>query len=437
MNNKREYQEESKMKKWISALMLMSITLTGCGSQNQTNKEVANGIGGTLTVVTSRTDAEELFAKIEADFIARYPEVTDIIWESSTDYDTYITTRMNTTDYGDVLMVPFSMSGTPEMYPNYFEPLGTVEELSKAYVDVTEADYEGVAYGLPTALNSLGIIYNTEVFKDAGITEEPKTIEELLEACQKIKENTDAIPFFTNYSSVAMWVGTLTSFGSEQYKADMLEKGTAFQEGQPIREVMDLFYNLTSKGYTEADPVTMDFAQGKQLLAEGKIGMMMSGSQHVRPIGELAGNADMIKIAPLPAADGGKPSVPLGAPEVMGINVNSTNKETAKAFLEFFISAESGYADDLGGMTPVKADFTEEQKALFENNKIVLTASSESGETEALYSNIANEVGIGRLTDLLQQVINMGLYPDQHESYESYVNQMESKWAQAAQQYAK
>ena len=437
------------MKKWLSALTLMSVMLTGCGNGSQvateeastnnvtTEETATSNIGGTLTVVTGRTDADELYAKIEADFIARYPEVTDIIWESSTDYDTYITTRMNTTDYGDVLLVPFSMAGTPEMYANYFEPLGTVEELEAAYLDVTEADYDGIAYGLPTALNSLGIIYNAEVFKEAGITEEPTTIDELLDACQKIKDNTDATPFFTNYNGVAMWVGTLTSFGGEQYRADMLEKGTAFQEGQPIRVVMDLFHELASKGYTEADPVTTDAAQGKQLLAEGKIAMMMSGSQHVKPIGELAENPDMIKIAALPAADGGKPSVPLGAPEVMGINVNSTNKETAKAFLEFFISAESGYADDLGGITPVKADFTEEQKTLFENSKTVLTASSESGEVEALYSNIANEVGIGRLTDLLQQVVNIGLYPDQHESYDSYVDQMESKWAQAAEQYAK
>ena len=436
MTNNKEFQEENKMKKWMSALTLISVMLTGCTSNNQSVEETS-GIGGTLTVVTGRTDAEELFAKIEADFIKLYPEVTDIIWESSADYDNYITTRMNTTEYGDVLMVPFSMSGNPDMYPNYFEPLGTVEELSNAYVDVTEADYEGVAYGLPTALNSLGIIYNTEVFEEAGVTSVPTTMEELLEACEKIKDNTDAIPFLTNYSGVAMWVGTLTSFGGEQYKSAILEEGTAFAEGQPIREVMDLFYELTTNGYTEQDPVTLDFAQGKQMLAEGKAAMMMKGSQDAKAIGELAGNTEIIQIAPLPSVGDGKPSVALGAPEVLGINVNSNNKETAKAFLEFFISAASGYSDDLGGMTPVKADFTDEQKALFENNNIVLTAGSESAETEALYSSIANEVGIARLTDLLQQVINMGLYPDQYESYESYVNQMENKWAQAVKEYAK
>lgn len=425
------------MKKWMAVLPIIPMMLTGCAGSNGSVAQ-ENQIGGTLTVVTGRTDAEELFAKIEADFIAKYPDVTDIVWESSSDYDNYITTRMNTTDYGDVLIVPFSMSSDPSMYPNYFEPLGQVEELSKEYIDVTEADYEGVAYGLPAAINSLGIIYNTEVFKKAGITSFPTSTQELLEAAKKIKENTDAIPFFTNYNKgLGTWGGTLSSYGGEQFKSAMLEKGTAFEEGQPIREVMDLFYALTVNGYTEPDPVTVDFAQGKQMIADGKIAMMMKGSQDAKAIAELAGNEDAIEIAPLPVMFEGKASIAFGAPEVVGINVNSTNKQTARAFLDFFISAASGYADDLGGMSPAKADFTPEQQELFANNNIVLTAGSESAETEALYSSIANEVGVARLTDVLQQVINMGLYPDQHESYADYVSGLENKWAQAVSEYAK
>ena len=88
-------------------------------------------------------------------------------------------------------------------------------------------------------------------------------------------------------------------------------------------------------------------------------------------------------------------------------------------------------------MSPVKADFTPEEQELFANNNIVLTAGSEAAETEALYSSIANEVGVARLTDVLQQVINMGLYPDQYESYTDYVSQLENKWAQAVNEYAK
>lgn len=431
------------MKKWLAVLPLIPLTLTGCGNTAQQNtvqnegqqEQVQQEIGGTITVVTSRTDAQELFEEIEEEFKELYPAVEDIIWESSADYNNYITTRMNTTDYGDVLFIPFTMSGQPEMYPNYFEPLGTVEELEKAYIDVTEADYDGVAYGLPAAINSLGIIYNEDVFEAAGIETFPTSIEELLQACKQIKEKTDAIPFFTNYAGLGTWGGTLSSFAGEDYKEAMLESGTAFMPGQPIRQVMDLFYALTTNGFTEPDPVTVDFAQGKQMLADGKIAMMMKGSQDEKAIEALAEDSD-IEIAPIPVKVNGKTSVAFGAPEVVGINVNSQNKATAKAFLDFFISAESEYADDLGGMSPVLADLDAEEKAIFETNNIVLTAPPVPAEVESVYSSIANEVGVARLTEVLQQVINMGLYPDQYESYEAYVENLEMRWEKAASEYA-
>ncbi|MGG7176748.1 ABC transporter substrate-binding protein [Clostridium paraputrificum] len=416
-----------KKLKVVSLLMALALTLTGCGTSK---KEAEGKIGGTITVVTDRPDATELYEKIEKDFITKYPEVEDIVWESSSDYDTYITTRMNTKDYGDVLFVPFSMNGTPSEYENYFESLGTVEELEKKYIDVTEADYNSNVYGLPAVINSLGIVYNEEVLNKAGITEMPTSTEEFIAACEKIKANTDAVPFFTNYKRTAVWGGALTSYGGEQYRSEMLKAGTAFKEGQPIREVMDLFYELASRGLIEEDPITADQAKGYQMVADGKVAMIMRGSQDVPTIQKL-NTANKIKITPFPVKFEGKTSIPFGTPTVVGINKNSENKATARAFLDFFISSASGYAKDLDGMSPSKEDLNEEEKKIFEESNIVLTAPTETPETEELYNKIANEVGVARIGDVLQKVINIGLYPNQNESYEDYINKLESDWAKA------
>lgn len=418
-----------KAKKIISTLLMLPMFMVGCTKANEKQSEE---IGGTIKVVTSRTDADKLFEKIEEDFKKLYPNVEDIVWESSADYDKYIMTRMNTKDYGDVLFLPFSMNGTPEEYENYFEPLGTVDELKEKYIDVTEADYNDVAYGLPVALNSLGIIYNEEVLKKAGVEEMPTSTEEFIEACKKIKENTDAIPFYTNYNkTLGTWGGTLTSYGGEEYRSAMLEAGTGFKEGQPIREIMDLFYGLASNGLTEADPITGDFAKSLQMLADGEVAMIMKGSQDAKMIQELSTNGSKINIAPLPVKFNGQTSIAFGAPSVIVMNKNSENKATAKAFLEFFISAQSGYAEDLGGMSPNKEDLTAEQKEMFEKNNIVLTSSTETPEIDSKYAAITNEVGVGRLTDVLQKVINIGLYPNENESYIDYVNSLEAKWEAA------
>lgn len=50
----------------VSLLLATSLMFTGCGSK----KEDANSkVSGVIKVVTNRTDAEELYAQIESDFI--------------------------------------------------------------------------------------------------------------------------------------------------------------------------------------------------------------------------------------------------------------------------------------------------------------------------------------------------------------------------------
>ena len=305
-------------------LLLVSMTLlslTAC----QTKPKVEEGkIGGTLTVVTSRPDAAELFEEIEEGFKKKYPEVEDIIWESSSDYDADIMKRMNTKDYGDVLFVPFSMAGTPSEYENYFYPLGKVEDLEKKYLDVTEAVYNDTVYGLPVSINILGFVYNEDVLKKAGVESMPTSTDALLETCDQIESKTGATCFYTNYNtSLGVWAGALSSYG-ENYKEAALN-GNPFDEGQPIREVMDLFYKLAAGGYIEEDPITGDYNQSLQLLADGKVAMIMRASQDLATIQALNDSEDNIKLAPFPTTLNGTTSVPVGAPGVIGINKNTEN----------------------------------------------------------------------------------------------------------------
>lgn len=425
------------MKKILAGLLLTSALLVGC-TKEETKEAQGGKISGELTVVTNRTDADKLFEKIEKGFIKKYPEVTDIKWEAVADYDSNIMTRMTSNDYGDVLFVPFSMAGMPNEYPNYFEPLGKVDEMQADYLDVTEADFENNVYGLPTALNSLGIIYNQELFDKAGVKEVPTTVSSFIDAAKKIKEKTGSTPFYTNYQSVAIWAGALTSFGGEQFKSATLTEGDAFAKGQAIRQVMDLFYELSSNKLIEKDPVTLDSQAAQQQLAEGKIAMLMSGSQDVAPIQKLVKDkeSETIKIMNFPVETNGKTSLPLGASGVVGLSNKSANKTTARAFLDYFISGESGYAADANGMSPVKADLTKEQQQTIKESNVILTVATEKPEDDALYSKIAEEAGVARLTDVLQQVINIGLYPEKNDSYEEYVASLSKTWQEAAKLHA-
>lgn len=415
-------------------LLLASISLLSLAACQSKPKVEEGKIGGTLTVVTSRPDADELFEDIEAGFKEKYPEVEDIIWESSSDYDADIMKRMNTKDYGDVLFVPFSMAGTPSEYENYFYPLGKVEDLEKKYLDVTEAVYNDNVYGLPVSINILGFVYNEDVLKAAGIESMPTSTDGLLTTCEQIESKTGATCFYTNYNtSLGVWAGALSSYG-ENYKEAALN-GNPFDEEQPIREVMDLFYQLAAGGYIEEDPITGDYNQSLQLLADGKVAMIMRASQDLATIQALNDSEDNIKLAPFPTTLNGTTSIPVGAPGVIGINKNTDNLATAQAFLEYFISSESGYAADLDGVPVVIEELNDDQRALFEDGTIVKTASTEDAAIQERYSAVAGEVGIARLTDVLQKVINIGLYPEQNQSYDDYVKELQTAWDQALKIY--
>ena len=56
-----------------------------------------------------------------AEFNKKYPDIKVEI-QTITDYAGQIKTRMNSEEYGDLLMIPGDIK--PEDYGNFFEPLG-------------------------------------------------------------------------------------------------------------------------------------------------------------------------------------------------------------------------------------------------------------------------------------------------------------------------
>ena len=75
--------------------------------------------------------------------------------------------------------------------PDYFIPLGSSDKLSQIYNYTGAWTYNDKVYGLAYTGNANGLMYNKKVFKEAGITEIPKTPTEFISALSAIKSNTD------------------------------------------------------------------------------------------------------------------------------------------------------------------------------------------------------------------------------------------------------
>ena len=253
-------------------------------------------------------------------------------------------------DYGDVLMIPDSVKLSD--LGNFFAPFGTYDELKEVYQCADSKMYDNTVYGLPTALNVAGgILYNKQVFADAGITELPTTPDEFITCLEKIRDNCEGvIPYYTNYKdaswTITQWAGLVVSAsGNPSYEIDLLtEKGDLFDKNVDgyytvYKMLFDVFSDPT---LIEADPSTTDWEACKPAFGEGKIGCMVLGSWAVGQFQEAAGeNADDVGFMPMPNTVNGQVNAQISADYCMGVNKNSDNIELAQKFVKWYVG-ESG-----------------------------------------------------------------------------------------------
>ena len=64
-------------------------------------------------------------------------------------------------------------------WKTYFTSFGSYKTLSESYDFVDNLKYEDDVYGIPSMANVQGMVYNKAVFEEAGITELPKTPDEV------------------------------------------------------------------------------------------------------------------------------------------------------------------------------------------------------------------------------------------------------------------
>ena len=342
-------------KQFVALLAMTSLALAACGDSSDTGSSTDGKIAGEITVLTNRTDiVDTVFQGYKKTFEAKYPGTT-VKFEAITEYEDQLRVRMNTKQYGDVLVIPNSV--TADKLASFFEPLGTVDELKGKYRFVrTEQTFGGKVYGVAITGNAQGYVFNKKVWTQAGITTPPKTPQEFLDALKAIKEKTGVIPLYTNYKDawpLGQWEGSRGAVSGDPDAAIKLGKDDApWSPGKEQYIIDSLLFDAVKGGYTEPDPTTTNWEQSKGMLGTGKIATMVLGSWSVTQMQALATSKDDIGYWPFPNQTNGKFYTVMGGDYKNGVNVNSKNKATAKAWVDWF-AAESNYAADQGGISPL------------------------------------------------------------------------------------
>ena len=349
------------MKKHGSVAVAIALVLAAgaCSKADDGAAATDDQPSGEITVLTQRTDiVDPVFQDYKKKFEAKYPDVT-VKFEAITDYEGEVRIRMNTKDYGDVLLIPNSL--TAEDYQNFFEPLGTVADLKKKYKFVEDKSFDGKVYGLSITGNAMGFVYNKKVWKQAGITSPPKTPDEFIAALQSIKDKTGAVPLYTNYKDgwpVTQW-DTFRGIPSGNANAtiDLGKDPAPWTPGKDYYVIDSLMYDIVKAGLIEKDPTTTNWEQSKPMIGTGKIATMALGSWAITQMQEAATDHADIGYLPFPMQAGGKFHSVMASDYRNAININSKHKAAARAWIDWFAD-ESNYALDQGGISPlVGAEF--------------------------------------------------------------------------------
>jgi raffinose/stachyose/melibiose transport system substrate-binding protein len=317
----------------ITVLFILSLS-TGFTMKSKARGEIT----GKIVFATQRTDLVDTTLKALADeFMKKYPGTTVEV-EGIKDTAT-LATRAAAGELPDVTPIPDTINATN--YPQYFAP---IEDLgfnkSNFYFYENGIGGDGKHYGLSSAKNAAGIIYNKAAFKKAGITKVPRTLDEFYLACTKLK-NKGIIPVASNFKD--NWplypytdVFSISSTADANYMNKLVNKNDLYSNDKGLLLGAQMLKALKDKKFLEPDLMSTNWDGMKRDMAAGKIAMTYLASWFPPQVVQNGAKAEDVGMFPFP----GTKSIAIMSDFCYGVSKSSENLDTAKAFLKFMIEDE-------------------------------------------------------------------------------------------------
>ena len=395
-----------------------------------------------IKVLTHRTDiVDTTFQDYIKKFNESYPNIT-IEYEAVTDYAEDIKLRLTTDDWGDICGIPTNLQKNE--LEDEFISYGDKKTLDENYVLLNNFAYNGNVYGIHSTGNAQGIVYNKKVFEEAGVTELPKTPTEFIEALQKIKDNTDAIPLYTNFA--AGWtMGAWDAYigGCATGDPDFMNYGMVHGEN-PFADngdetgpfaVYNILYQAVSQELVEDDPTTTDWEGCKGMINNGEIGCMVLGSWAVVQMQEAGDNADDIGYMPFPITVDGKQYASAGPDYCYGINVHSDyDNQLASMIYVKWLTEESNFSYDQGGIPICVGNEYPDVLAAFDGVELVVDNPAPEGEEDLFGEiNTESEISLNADNTHVQDVLEHALNGD--KTMEEIADEWNQAWTDAQEEY--
>ncbi|MPZ93759.1 MAG: extracellular solute-binding protein [Propionibacteriales bacterium] len=343
-----------------TATTTLALVLAACGGDDassgskKSDAPAPDEVSGSLTFwdTSDATNEAPAFKQLVADFEKEYPNVDVTLQsvpfgEAQNKFKTAAEAEQGAPDIlrAEVAWVPefaslgylYALDGTTvlEDADDYFEtPLSSNE-------------FDGKTYGVPQVTDSLALLYNKELFDQAGITEPPTTWAEVETAAQALKKNgVDGI-----YLNPAGYFLLPFMYGEGGDLVDSEAEEIVVGSDANVAGVSEAV-KLIDSGAAPKPPANDAYAAMMTSFTEGKVGMIINGPWEVNNIRNAApfGGVENLGISAVPGGSAAAGAPVGGHNYVVYSGMDEEKADAALAFVSFMNSAESQafLAEELG-----------------------------------------------------------------------------------------
>jgi len=227
----------------------------------------------------------------------------------------------------------------------YFAKRGLLDDLSadwqkdgwnQTYAAVKPpSTYAGKQYAAPLGYDSYGFFYRKDLFEKAGITDEPKTWDEFLADCKKLKAAgiaPIAVPAKDSWT-LAAWFDYLDLRINGYAFHEQLMAGDIAYTDPRVRKVYATWKTLIDDKYFVDNALSYDVDSVSPLLVNGQASMMLMGTFF--SAGLPAATRDKMGYFRFPVIDSAVPMAEDGPVNILMIPAKATNKKDAHRLLAF------------------------------------------------------------------------------------------------------
>ncbi|UBU17590.1 extracellular solute-binding protein [Nonomuraea gerenzanensis] len=202
---------------------------------------------------------------------------------------------------------------------------------------LSSTKYDGKTYAVPQVTDTLALIYNKRLLKEAGHEEPPRTIAELKQTALDVKAKTDAEGLALNVDAYFLLP---FMYGEGGDLLDVTSKKIVVNSPANVK-AMETVVDLMSSGAAPKPAITDSYANAMTALKEGKVAMIYNGPWALSEIyqGKEFQDKANLGIAPVPAGSV-KAAAPTGGWN-LAIYAGSKNIPAAYEFVRFMTTAEA------------------------------------------------------------------------------------------------